>query len=74
VPFGSLRRRQRHLTTLHDEEPIKDPAVLQGTITRRATATSEVRGAQDRPKIGVLMPVIRLAISETRMSLRQPRQ
>jgi hypothetical protein len=21
VPFGSLRRRQRHLTTLHDEEP-----------------------------------------------------
>jgi hypothetical protein len=22
VPFGSLRRRQRHLTTLHDEEPV----------------------------------------------------
>jgi hemoglobin len=22
VPFGSLRRRQRHLTTLHDEEPL----------------------------------------------------
>jgi hypothetical protein len=24
VPVGSLRRRQRHLTTLHDEEPLKE--------------------------------------------------
>jgi hypothetical protein len=43
VPFGSLRRRQRHLTTLHDEEP-HNLELAYGPIQQDMSKSIRIRG------------------------------